>query len=322
MSLDRSVAVGVEMGGSRSTAALVDRHGRVLRRCQVKTLRGRPAVATLEPYTRAIDTLLTLAHAERLRICGMGISVPGSLDDSWRRPSHIPTLPSLNGFPLCDFFETRYRLPAHLHTDVEASLLGEQHFGAGQGFRRQLFLTVNAVVGAALVIDGQLDRSAQHSMGHVCHLPVSTSGPRCSCGKRGCINTLVSMEAMQKMVERALRRGDETSLARRLLTGREFFSLQLLAEEAQRGDSVALQVYSEIGRWLGAAVARYVDLFDPHILILGGGVLSAHDLLLPRVRSALTASSSARVCSMVEVVPACLGNDAAMVGTIVPILIA
>src|SRR5205814_6076104 len=127
---------------------------------------------------------------------------------------------------------------------------------------------------------------------------VQTSGPRCRCGKHSCINTLISMDAMQKMVKRALCHGEETSLKQRLLN-REYFSPQLLAEEAVRGDSVALQVYSEVGRWLGAATARYISLFEPNILILGGGVLTASDLLLTQVRSALMTHSSSRVCSMV-----------------------
>ena len=147
---------------------------------------------------------------------------------------------------------------------------------------------------------------------------VSSNGPRCSCGKRGCINTLISMDAMQKMVQRALRRGEETSLKQRLLN-REYFSPQLLAEEAGRGDSVALQVYSEVARWLGAATAKYISLFEPNILILGGGVVSASDLLLTQVRSALMTHATSRVCSMVEVVPAHLGSDAGLVGTVVPL---
>src|SRR5947209_17644191 len=96
---------------------------------------------------------------------------------------------------------------------------------------------------------------------------VSSNGPGCSCGRHGCINTLVSLEAMQKMVQRALRRGEQTSLTQRLLN-REYFSSQLLAEEAERGDSVSLQVYGEVGRWLGVATTRYIDLFEPHRLIL------------------------------------------------------
>ena len=318
MSTDKNVAIGVELAGRGASVALVDRRGRVRHRCNAKTLHGRPATATLEPYLRAIESMRACADAEGLRICGLGVCVPGSLDIAARRPLLIPTLPSLNDFPLCDFLEARYSLSTRLHVDVDAALLGEQHFGAGKGFNRLLFLTVNAVVGAALVIDGKVERSAPQYVGHISHMLVSTSGPRCSCGKRGCINTLISMDAMQKMVQRALRRGEETSLKQRLLN-REYFSPQLLAEEAVRGDSVALQVYSEVGRWLGAATARYISLFEPNILILGGGVLTASDLLLTQVRSSLMTHSSSRVCSMVDVVPARLGSDAALVGAVVPL---
>ncbi|MBV9228899.1 MAG: ROK family protein [Chloroflexi bacterium] len=316
MSTDKSVAIGVELAGTGASVALVDRRGRVHYRCQARTLRGRPAIATLEPYLRAIEAALAYAHAESLRVRGVGVCVPGSLNAEARRPLLIPTLPSLNDFPLCDFLEARYALPARLHVDVDAALLGEHRFGAGKGFRRLLFLTVNAVVGAALVVDGKLERPQY--VGHISHLLVTSNGPRCSCGKRGCINTLISMDAMQKMVQRALRRGEETSLKQRLLN-REYFSPQLLAEEAVRGDSVALQVYGEVGRWLSAATAKYISIFEPQILILGGGVLSASDLLLTQVRSELMARSLSNGCGRVEVVSARLGNDAALLGTVVPL---
>lgn len=322
MSVDRRVAVGLEIGGSKAIVALVDSSGQVQHRCHAKTLRGRPATATLDPYLRAVDIMFAYARAENLQISGIGVSIPGSLDHTLRRPLLIPLLPSLNGFPLCDLLETRYSLPAHLHVDVDAALLGEQRFGAGKGFNRLLYLTVNAVVGASLVSEGQFERSVPQYVGHVSHLLVSSNGPRCSCGKRGCINTLVSFDAMQKMVQRALRRGDESNLTQRLLN-HEYFSFQLLTEEAMRGDSVAMQVYNDVGRWLAAAVTKYIDLFAPNILILGGLLSanpSASNLFLSRVRSTLNLPPSSRVCSMVEVVPSLLGSDAALLGAALPLL--
>ena len=318
MSTDKSVAIGVELSGGGASIALVDRRGRVLQRCFARTLRGRPAIATLEPYIRAIDTILAYAHAEKLRVKGLGVSIPGTLDATNRRPIQIPTLPSLNDFPLYDFLEARYKLPVYLYVDVDAALLGEHRFGAGKGYSRLLFVTVNAVVGAALVVDGRVERAAPEYVGHISHMLVASHGPMCSCGKRGCINTLVSIEAMQKMVQRALRRGEETSLRQRLLN-REYFSSKLLAEEAVRGDSVALQVYGEVGRWLGTATAKYISLFDPNILIIGGGVLSASDLLLAQVQASLLAQTAIEVRERVEVVPARLGNDAVVLGVVVPL---
>src|SRR5436305_14732904 len=104
------------------------------------------------------------------------------------------------------------------------------------------------------------------------------SGPRCSCGKYGCINALISMEAMQKMVQRALRRGEQTSLMRRLMN-REQFSPQLLAEEALRGDPVALYVYCEVGRRIGAATARYSHIYEADVLTQGGAALGGDQRL-------------------------------------------
>jgi len=315
MGIDESVAVGVEVAVSGATIALVDRHGRVHHRFYAKTLRGRPAAATLEPYLRCIEQMLAYASAESFHVRGLGISVPGTLDHASRRPLLIPTLPALNGIPLGDLLETRFELPTHLHVDVDAALLGEYRFGAGKGSRRLVFLTVNAVVGAAFIVDGKLEQPTQQYTGHVCHVPVATNGLRCSCGKRGCINTLVSIDAMQRMVLRALRRGEETSLAARLSNG-EYFSPLLLAEEAARGDGVALQIFSEMGRWLGAASAIYIDTFAPDMLILGGGVLGANELLLQQVRSTLMTHLPVQECNKVEVVSALLGNDAVLAGVV------
>jgi glucokinase len=315
MGTDHRVALSVEIGGKKTTVALIDRQGEVIKRCQAKTLRGRPVLATLEPYLHAIDELFASARCDGLTVCGIGVSVPGSLDEEATRPLQVSLLPSLNGFPLRDFLSMRYQVPCLMYVDVEAAVLGEYRFGAGRGCSRLLFLAVNAVVGAALAIDGQVERGSG-SIGHVCHLPVSSSGPRCSCGKYGCINTLVSMDAVQRMVQRALRRGTESALTRRLLN-HECFSPQLLLEEVEHGDGLALQIYSDIGRWLGIAVARYVDLFDPHVLILGGGALYANELLLTQIQNTLHSSHKTRVCSMVEVVPASLPSDAILVGAVV-----
>lgn len=314
------VAIGLEIMGSGATAALVDAQGSIVQRRHAKTLKGRPASATLEPYIRAVDELLAYASMECFDVQGIGISIPGSVDETARRSLFLPTLPSLSNLPLCNIFEARYTLPTRLHVDVEAAIQGEYHFGAGRGVRRLLFLTVNAVVGAAMIVDGELEQSARHIVGHICHLPVTTSGPRCSCGKRGCINTLISVDAMQKLVQRALRRGDESGLTQRLLN-HEYFSPQLLIEEARKGDSVALQVYNEIGRWLSIAVTKYVDLLEPHTLVLGGNVLYANELLLAQVRSVVerverpTGPVRSNVLSLLEIASSALGNDAAIIGT-------
>ena len=312
---DRAAAISIELGSSQATIALVERAGYVRQRRHAKMLWNRPPGATLEPCLRAIDDTLASASHEHLRVRGLGLALPGSLDLTSRRPSIIPTLPALNGFPLGELLEARYNLPATLHVDVDAAALGEYHFGAGRGLSRLLLLSANAVVGASLLSEGHVGEALEEYIGHICHLSVSNSGPRCSCGKRGCLNTLVTLDAVQKMLQRAVRRGDATSILPRL-RNQERFSFQLLAEEALAGDVMATQIYTEVCRWLGAATARYIDIFEPNRLILGG-IFSASELLLSGIRRALPANSSSRVCSMIEVATATLGRDAALLGAAV-----
>jgi len=314
MSSDSSVGVGVVIEGRQTTVALVDRHGRVVRCCFAKTLHGRPPLATLDPYLREIDALLSYARDNDLCVCGIGVSIPGSLDDTRHRPLIVPVLPALNGFPLYDLLRARYALPVELHVDVDAALVGEQCLGAGQGVARLLYLRTNAVVGASLIVDGEVQ--CEPYLGHISHISVATTmnGSRCSCGKRGCINTLVSADALQKMVQRAQRRGEESNLMRRLLN-QEQFSSALLAEEAALGDGLALRVYDEMGRWLSVAITKYMELFEPDMFILGGSIISTNDLLLSRVSHPLERTSNSRVCSMVKIVPALLGADATLAGT-------
>lgn len=320
---DRSVAVGLEIGGGKTTVAIIDSRGQVRLRSETKTLRGRPAMATLEPYERAIERALERACAEGWSVQGIGVSLPGTLDYTRRRPLLIPSLPSLNGFPLLELLQQRYQLPVTLAEDMEAAVLGEHHFGSGQNARRLLYLSINAVVGASFIVDGQIaerggEQRVNQYTGHICHISVCANGPRCSCGKRGCINTMVSLDAMQKMVQRAIRRGDEGNLIKRLLN-RETFSPRLLAEEAEHGDSVALQIYHEMGRWLSNAVTRYVELFEPHMFILGGDILCTSPALLASVKRAANANERSRVCTMIKVVPGRLGREAALLGSVVPL---
>jgi len=313
---DTTVAIAFEIAGGQSNAVLVDRQGVIRQRCSARTLRGRPVAATLEPFLRAIDDLLAQAATLGWRVSGLGISVPGTLDDTARRLRIVPILPSLNDFPLCDLLEARYALPARLCVDVDAALSGEYAYGAGKGYQRLLYLTLNAVAGAAFAVGGEPDQSVQAGIGHVAHLPIATSGPRCSCGKRGCINSLLSLEAIQKMALRTLQRAEETGTTgtpgSRVYRGS--FSPRLLAEEAMQGDPVALRVYEEIGRWLGAAVARYSNLFQPDALILAGSVLSANEVLFASIQSTLMMHVSTITHSPLRIVLAHLGNDAALIG--------
>jgi glucokinase len=305
----------LEIAGGTANIALVDRNGNIRCRRPARTLWGRPALATLEPYLRSIEYALACAESEGWRVRGIGVALPGTLDDSSRHPLQVPILPSLNSFPLCDFLEARYGLPARICVDVDAVLIGEYYHGAGRGYHRLLYLTLNTVVGASSIIDGRLSvnvssppAQAHAYLGHVAHVTISAAGPRCGCGKRGCINSFVSQEALQKMVLRALRRDDETSLSQRLAEG-ESLNLQVLLEEAQRGDGVARHIYGDLERCLCEAVARFMRVFEPDMLILGGTMPGASPTFLARIHE-----TGLAVGKLFHIATSQLGSDAVLIG--------
>lgn len=274
--------------------------------------------ASLKPFLRAIDELLAYAGVKGWRVIGLGFSIPGMLDATGRRLRIIPILPSLNGLPLCDLLEARYNLPVHLCVDVDAALLGEYSFGTGKGYPRLLHLSLNAVVGASFAHSGNVERSSQAGLGHVAHLPIAASGPRCSCGKRGCINSLISLEAIQKLAQRSFQRAEENGSVSSVIR-RGALNAQMLADAAMQGNPVALHIYEEIGRWLGAAVARYIGLYSPDALILGGSVLSANEVLFASIQSTLTMHVATITDRPVKIALAHLGSDAALIGASVAI---
>lgn len=312
---DKNVAVALEISSGTSTIALVDKRGEIRYRCDARTLWGRPAAATLDPYLKAIEHALAYAKAEGWRVRGLGVALPGALDETLRRPQAVAILPSLNTFPLCDALEARYDLPVHLCVDVDAAALAEYYLGEGKGCRKLLYLTLNAVMGGSLLVDGVPLRSPRLSLGHVAHLLVSNGGPRCSCGKRGCINTFASLEALQRGVVRALRRGDETSITQRVQQG-EQLSLPMLREEARLGDSVASQLYSEVERWLIVASLYALKLYEPDMLLLGGSMLAAGESLVEGIRGGL---SDGRIS--IHIAMSRFGRDAALIGATVPLFV-
>jgi glucokinase len=312
---DKNVAVALEISSGTSTIALVDKRGEIRYRCDARTLWGRPAAATLDPYLKAIEHALAYAKAEGWRVRGLGVALPGSLDESMRRPLSIAMLPSLNAFPLCDALEARYGLPARLCVDIDAAALAEYYFGEGKGSKRLLYLTLNAVMGGSLIEEGVPVRTTRSYIGHVAHLPVSNGGPRCSCGKRGCINTFVSLEALQRGIVRALRRGDETSITQRLQQGAQL-SLRMLREEAGSGDAVAGQLYREAQRWLTIASLCALRFYEPDMLLLSGSLLAAGDSLVAGIRDAIR---NAR--EPVHIAMSRIERDAALIGASVPVFV-
>ena len=279
------LVVGVDVGGTKIAAAVVDAAGQMHGRVQVPTdVRG--AEATLESIAEAVLRALSAADVARDGVLAAGLGIPGKVD-----PEAGIGILSVNlgwrDVPVKAFLEARLGLPCALENDVKAATLGEGRFGAGRGMRNFIYLSVGTGIAAGLILDGRLYRGSTGMAGEVGHAIIDPQGPRCKCGARGCLEAVASGPAIAAQATEALRTSRPT-LLRDLAAGSDG---QVTAEQvfaaARQGDLVAREVVDEAGTYLGLAISQLIMAFDPQRIVLGGGVAQGGELLLQAIHREL-----------------------------------
>ncbi|HEY5626060.1 MAG TPA: ROK family protein, partial [Dehalococcoidia bacterium] len=188
-------------------------------------------------------------------------------------------------------------------------------YGAGRGTRHMLYITVSTGVGAGIVADGRLYGGAKGSAGEIGHTIVDPSGPRCGCGNSGCLESLSSGTAIARRASEAAERGDSATLA--AIKEREGrLSARLVADAARKGDSASAAIYEEAGRFLGIALANAVNLLSPEAIVLGGGVMQAKELFLPRAEETMRELALSEPLKYMRLAEAELGDRAGVMGMI------
>jgi glucokinase len=286
--------IGVDLGGTKVLAGAVDADLRVVASAR-RGVRGAGRDGVLEAVASAIREVAGAADPG----APVAIGIPGFLDPATgtvRRCVHLP----IEGLEVADALGALVGAPVLVDNDANCAGLAEARAGAGMGAASVLLLTVGTGIGGAFVVDGELVRGASGAAGEFGHMTVDLNGPVCTCGSRGCLETLASGPAL---VAAALGHGwsDEEPVSGALVTAR-----------ALAGDAVALAAAADVGRALGAGIASLVNALDPDIVVVGGGVLGLGDLLLEPART--EARSRALAGDRVRIEPARFGEEAGMLG--------
>jgi glucokinase len=306
-----SLAIGVDVGGTKVAAGVVDDAGQVLATSRLET-----------PSTSAADTETTIASVvEQLRelhsdVVAVGIGAAGWVDETRSRVRFAPNL-AWRDEPLRDQLSERIGLPVVVENDANAAAWAEHRFGAARGEDHFVLLTIGTGIGGGLVLDGRLYRGRWGTAGEPGHLAYVPGGQPCGCGNKGCLEQYVSGSALVRVArERAL--ADQASAARLIeLAGGAPQRIQggHVTQAAREGDQLAVALFDEMGRHLGAALAGLASLLDPSCFVVGGGVSEAGELLLGPAREVFEATLPGRGHRPVaDVRLAALGNDAGLVG--------
>ncbi|MGH3925595.1 MAG: ROK family protein, partial [Pseudonocardiaceae bacterium] len=261
----------------------------------------------------AIEQLISDLRARQPKVEAIGVGAAGIVEwpDGFIR--YAPNN-SYADLPLGQRLQKTTGLPTVVDNDANTAAWAEARFGAGAGSEHMIVLTVGTGIGGGLVLGGEVYRGAYGLGAEVGHIIVEPGGAECSCGNRGCLEAMASGTALARMGEEAVATNPTGLLAQLAgLSGK--VTGEIVAQAAREGDDTAQSLFEELGQWLGAGIASLVTIFDPELVVIGGGLVQTYDLLFPPTQ----ASFEARVFgyahrTLPPLVPAQLQLDAGLVG--------
>ncbi|PUA80602.1 ROK family protein [Nocardioides currus] len=303
------VFVGVDVGGTKVLAGVVDETGAVVRTARRATPGRRVDIAHVED---ALEEAV-LEAADGTPIAGVGVAAAGFVDAAGERVMFAPHLP-WQGENVRDRLSRRWHAPVVLDNDANCAALAEWSYGAARGAASAVVVTMGTGIGGALLLGGRLVRGANGMAGEFGHMQVVPDGHACECGGRGCWEQYSSGNALVRSARQ--RMGEQPSVLEDATGGNpDRLTGPMVTDAAEAGDMVARAAFASVGDWLGVGVANLVAAFDPELVVVGGGVSQAGDRLLEPARHALQRSLVGSAHRVVPpIVSATLGPEAGLVG--------
>lgn len=303
-------AIGVDLGGTKILTALVDERGEVIARVRVATPTTGPD-GVVDAIVASVAELSRKSGISPRSALGVGVGAPGPLDPDTGIVFEPPNLPGWRDVPLAAIMAERLGVPAFLENDANAAAMGERWVGAGRGVDDLVYLTVSTGIGGGLILAGRLYRGVSGTAGEVGHMAIARDGPRCGCGRIGCLEAMASGTAIAREARLAVERGSPTVLSQ---VAPEAITSEDVAHAALGGDPLAREIFAGAAAALGTGITNLVNLLNPALVIVGGGVTRAGELLFAPVRRIVQEEAFERPWAAVQVVPAALGDDVGVIG--------
>ena len=274
--MDKRLAIGIDLGGTNIRTALIDSSGKIEGIRKQSTHAELEMVQILENMADGIVQLLNEQNVKTEDVIGIGLGAPGflSLDSGVIRFS--PNLPTAKETPLVNILKRLTNLPVYLENDANAAAIGEHWLGAGQEVDNLLCITLGTGLGSGLVLNGKVWHGSNDLAGELGHTTLFPEGLLCNCGRKGCLEAYVSATGIDNRVQTALKEGRKSSLEKQEAS----LTSLTVYEHAERGDRLAREIFEETGRYLAISLANVLNLLDLEMIIIGGQVSNAGDLLL------------------------------------------
>lgn len=305
-------SIGIDLGGTDIKAGLLATDGKLSCRMVVSTCVDEGAKAIAARIAQTIYHVIEIAEKEgKKEIIGIGLGAPGLIIADSGIIHFSPNFPGWNDIPLLTYVSAELgdvNLPLFIDNDVNVMVLGELHHGAGVGYENVVALTLGTGVGGGVVINRKVYHGSWNTAGELGHTVVQPNGRKCSCGNAGCLEAYAGARHIVERTQQQIAEGWKTCLDPEALTPKQ------IAEAAAAGDELALDIFSETGKYIGIALTSIAHILNPQIAIIGGGIAAAgEDLLFQHIRDEFT-KRVMDIPGTMEIVPAKLENDAGLVG--------
>jgi glucokinase len=309
MTTDDGLILGIDLGGTKIRSMSFDRDMKVIGEDYRETeAEGGPDAV----IARMADSARTAAKGGRI-LCA-GVSTPGPSMPSKGVVTAPPNLPGWRNVPLAKKISDLLQVPAWLENDANSAALAEHELGAGKGLQHMILVTLGTGVGGGLVLDGKLYQGASGGAGEVGHMTIVPDGPRCNCGRNGCLEAVASGIAFAREGAALVARSPQGTLARLAAEANEAPSAKLIDEAAQAGDAEAEAIIRSAGRYLGAGLTNLVNIFNPEMIVIGGSLRLMGEPYMGEAKRIVEREAFAQHFADVRIVDAELGDESPAIG--------
>lgn len=308
--MSEKIYVGVDLGGTTIKVGVCDSEGKLVHTYEAPTKAEEGAEAGMERIADYVRTAVAESPYEWEQVAGVGAGMAGFLDIP---NGFIKFSNNLNwrNVPAKQILEEKLGVPVKINNDANVAALGEAWGGAGRGIDNCVCYTLGTGVGGGIIINGKIYEGFGGMAGELGHVSIVSDleAVACTCGQKGCLETVSSATGIVRMAKDAVERGDRTALALvNPITAKDVF------DAGKAGDEVALRIINRAAYYLGRAMAGMAVIVNPQRFIIGGGVSKAGDILFEPIRETFRKYTPEHAQTGVDIVPATLGNDAGVVG--------
>jgi glucokinase len=314
----RAVAyvIGVDLGGTKIASALANEKGDILASDTRLTLAADGIEAVLARIEGAVHKVACQSGVPFTSVIGVGIGAPSPVQTAAGIVSQAPNLPGWIDIPLKTLMEKRLGIPVVVGNDANATAQAEYRFGAGLGTRNMVYITASTGIGGGFILDGRLYEGSDGAAGEVGHTIVQDDGPLCGCGNYGCWEALASGTALARDAQAAIATGAALGLARISQQAGGKITAALVYQAACSGDCVAQLLVANTARWLGVGLVNLVNIFNPEMVVVGGGMSNMGEMLLGPAREVVRTRARALAAGRAQIVRAALGDRGPVLGAV------